>query len=579
MVQRARHSVLPDPDAPVVLPTPATAKAHGRRLYVSPRSLVTVAGLLLLLVPIALIVFRALHDDRIYPAIVVGDVPVGGLTMFEAEERLTQRTAGFEDQVVVFSLGDRTWTPRLRDLGATVDVAGSLARAQGMGRSGDAASRLAFTGAILTADQRIPLQVNLDPDVLAAWFDAVDRDIGQPAIDATLVIDGTQVTVTPDATGTVVDREAATRLIREALAEPQPGNLDLPTRVAAPAITTGDLDDAEALARQVLAAPVAVTWEDQQWSIDPTVISRYLVVETALDGNSPAIGLTINPEQLATNLRAGYGHLVQRAPVDAIIGWEGKAVVLEPGQNGATLDPPAFARLVAASFLGGHEPVAVPVVAVLPAITGDEIDTMGIDTLLGEGHSNYSNSVDENRDENVRVGTRYLNATLVPPGGIFSFNDAIGEITYERGFVESSVVQEGVGRDVGGGVCQVSTTIFRAALNAGMPITEWYPHTYRLANYELDDWGPGFDASILQFGPDPAAWPDFEFENYTSGWLLIEASTSYPYVNVRIYGTGDGRSVAIEPFALGGNAFGFTRTIYDASGNVIAERHFESYYL
>jgi vancomycin resistance protein YoaR len=130
-----------------------------------------------------------------------------------------------------------------------------------------------------------------------------------------------------------------------------------------------------------------------------------------------------------------------------------------------------------------------------------------------------------------------------------------------------------------GGVCQVSTTIFRAALNAGMPITEWYPHTYRLANYEFDGWSPGFDASILQFGPDPAAWPDFEFENYTDGWLLIEAYTEYPYVHVNIYGSGDGRTVTLDPIALGGNAFGFIRTIYDANGNVIATRQFESYYM
>jgi vancomycin resistance protein YoaR len=78
---------------------------------------------------------------------------------------------------------------------------------------------------------------------------------------------------------------------------------------------------------------------------------------------------------------------------------------------------------------------------------------------------------------------------------------------------------DGVGRDAGGGVCQVSTTIFRSALNAGLPITKWYAHSYRLLNYELHEWGPGFDASILQYGAKLADWPDFEFENNTDGWL------------------------------------------------------------
>src|SRR5690606_20892140 len=147
------------------------------------------------------------------------------------------------------------------------------------------------------------------------------------------------------------------------------------------------------------------------------------------------------------------------------------------------------------------------------------------------------------RDENIYVSTRLLNGELVPPGGTFSFNKAIGEITYDKGYQDAAVVvAEEVGRDVGGGVCQVSTTVFRAAILAGMPIVEWHPHTYRLPNYERDSWGPGFDASILQWeGADPSTWADFRFENYTDGWLLVESWPSYPHVVVSIYGTGDGR--------------------------------------
>ncbi|MBA3379085.1 MAG: VanW family protein, partial [Chloroflexia bacterium] len=118
-------------------------------------------------------------------------------------------------------------------------------------------------------------------------------------------------------------------------------------------------------------------------------------------------------------------------------------------------------------------------------MSGEHLDELGIDSLLGQGDSNFWGGV-EGRDANVELAAEFMDGTLVPPGGIFSFNDAIGEITYERKFQEALVVQgEGVDRNVGGGVCQVSTTIFRTAPNAGMPITEWYPHPYRLPNYEL----------------------------------------------------------------------------------------------
>ncbi len=328
----------------------------------------------------------------------------------------------------------------------------------------------------------------------------------------------------------------------------------------------------------MIAEPVEVTYGDDAWSLDGAILGPYLVIDTALEAGKPTAGLDIDTEGLAVALRAEVGDEINRPPVDAVIGWDDGLVMLEPSSAGVTIKGATFAEAVADSFLESHQPVEIPVILTHPEIDGENLDALGITTLLGSGSSNYDGGV-EGRDANVELATELMNGTLVPPGGIFSFNDAIGEITYERGFQEALVVQgEGVGRDVGGGVCQVSTTIFRAALNAGMPITEWYPHTYRLPDYERDGWGPGFDASILQWGPDPAEWPDFEFENYTDGWLLVESSIAYPYVNVNIYGTGDGRSVIIDAWEIGNNAFGFSRAIHDAQGNVIAERTFESYF-
>ena len=176
------------------------------------------------------------------------------------------------------------------------------------------------------------------------------------------------------------------------------------------------------------------------------------------------------------------------------------------------------------------------------------------------------------------MATRLLNGTLVPPGGIFSFNGAIGEITADKGYQEASVVvAEQVGRDIGGGVCQVSTTVFRAALIAGMPIEEWHPHTFRLPGYEGDNWPAGFDASILQWGGDPSAWGDFKFENYSDSWLLVESWVSGQTMTVNIYGTSDGRQVELNSWGpMEGNDAAFTRVVTDSNGEVIAEREFYS---
>jgi vancomycin resistance protein YoaR len=200
-----------------------------------------------------------------------------------------------------------------------------------------------------------------------------------------------------------------------------------------------------------------------------------------------------------------------------------------------------------------------------------------------------------------------LNGTLVPPHGEFSFNHAIGVIEASKGYVEAGVITgDTIGRDIGGGICQVSTTVFRAVIKSGLPVTEWHPHTFRLAFYEMDGWQPGYDASILQPNNDPFSGGDFKFQNPTDSWLLIEAFTEGVNDYVVIYGPDLGYTVNIsdpvigEPYPpdeptqvvvddtlgtgdmektqgyLEGVDVSFTRQVIDADGNVIIDETYTS---
>jgi vancomycin resistance protein YoaR len=561
-------------------PVQVASHPHHRLARLLPTVIVVLVSVLLV-AAIALLVFRAMYNERIYPAVVVGDVNVGGLTTSEAEALLIERAANLERGTIAFTYQGMTWTPTLVELGATVDVEASISAAERLGRGGDAASRLAFTGDILRADQVVPLQTQVDMAMLDAWFDRVDTRIGTPAINAQLVVQGSNVSISPDATGIVVDRKAATAQILSTLSMLEPMRAELPVTVDQPEITVNDLAQVKSDVQTAIANPVRIGFENQSWRIESGTLSSYLIVETVLEDGTPTAELSMDTERLARDLRTQFVPEVNREPVDATIGWsgeQGRIVALEPSETGITLKATAFAEAVAASYLGDHGTVKIPVVITRPDIDDEHLDALGITDLLGSGDSNFAYGV-PGRDENVRLATEYMNGTLVPPGAEFSYNGAIGEITAERGFQEALVVQEGVGRDVGGGVCQVSTTVFRAALYAGMPITEWYQHTFRLPNYEYDGWAPGFDASILQTGANPENWADFRFENYTDSWLLVESYIAYPNVYVNIYGTGDGRTVDISTYKLGTNAFGFNRVIHDANGEVIAERSFASYFL
>jgi vancomycin resistance protein YoaR len=529
-------------------PAGGRASLLSRAARIAPR-LILIVAITLLLGALAMFAFRATYSDRIYPSILAGDVDVGGMTVDQAVAATDRRAAEIESSTVTVRYGDRTWTPDFGEIGATVDVSTTIDEAYALGRDENPVSRLDFTAELLRDDQVVPLHVSVDRAALNRWFDRVDADIGQSAVDATIQVDGTNVVIRPDETGTVVDRDAATAILLDTVASLQPATIELPTRIAQPEVIAADLEEPAAALRQALAGPVPVVFEQRTWDLAPEELAPFIRVDVSTDGDRRDVRMSLARDELAAWLRDRFSGEVNRSPADARIAWRAGdgLVVLDPSVDGAALRADEFASAVEAGFFDRQGPVAVPVVVTKPTIDANNLDALNINSLLGRGDSNYG-GLNVERDTNIEVATGYLNGTLVPPGEEFSFNGAIGEITKEMGYVESGVIVNGrASTDDGGGVCQVSTTVFRAAVFGGLPITDWAEHTQRLPVYERDGWSAGFDASILQWaGGSPDEWGDLKFENDTGGYLLVQAWTDYPYLFVEIYGNDDGREVDIS---------------------------------
>lgn len=170
------------------------------------------------------------------------------------------------------------------------------------------------------------------------------------------------------------------------------------------------------------------------------------------------------------------------------------------------------------------------------------MNTLGIVELIGSGVSYFAGSI-ANRVHNIALGSSLINGTIVAPGETFSFNALVGPVSAEQGFKQAYVIQKGrTVLDDGGGICQVSTTVFRAALNSGLPIVKRTAHAYRVSYYEQRGFKPGFDATI--FSPSV----DFQFKNDTSHHILIQAKVgkANARLQVDIYGTSDNRRVEIS---------------------------------
>lgn len=237
-------------------------------------------------------------------------------------------------------------------------------------------------------------------------------------------------------------------------------------------------------------------------------------------------------------------------PQDALFNFEnGKVTAFKTSKSGRLLNKKQAQDMITAyvyklakdnSSLSNNITLSLPVENVEPKITTESSNGYGIRELLAEGKSKFAGSIN-NRVHNVALAASRINGRLIGPGEIFSFNDALGDVSSSTGFQPAYVIKGG--RTVlgdGGGVCQVSTTLFRAALNTGLPIIERSPHSYRVSYYEQDS-PPGFDATV--YSPSY----DLKFKNDTPHYVLIQAETDIQNMTLvfRLFGTKDGRQVEI----------------------------------
>lgn len=178
----------------------------------------------------------------------------------------------------------------------------------------------------------------------------------------------------------------------------------------------------------------------------------------------------------------------------------------------------------------------------------------GITGLIGEGRTNFAGSL-PSRVHNIHLASSKFNGLQIPPGVVFSFNRALGPVTPATGYQKAWVIRgDQTVWEVGGGVCQVCTTLFRAAYFSGLPIVERHPHSYQVGYYKPT----GLDATT-------APPKDLRFKNDTPGHLLIQTSIQGENLIFRFFGSKDREVTWRGPVILWRTPPMPTRYIYDAT--------------
>ncbi len=366
-----------------------------------------------------------------------------------------------------------------------------------------------------------------DPASLQATVEEVAVQVAQPGIPAR-TIGAIAISARP---GITVDIAATTQAVLAALLETNAPLVSVPV-----VVTLADPPSDDVLMVKVetsLSRPLLLRSPEYGFdlALDPVKLDQIIT------GHAP---LQLDLERLRAYL-ADMASQIDLPPQDARLRFEpamGGPVVLQPSRLGRSLDIEATMQSVQVALAGGSDGANLAIVEVAPAVDSTRIAEMGIHELVASGATYFAGS-SASRIHNIEVGAEKFAGIVIPPDGIFSFNEIVRDVSSANGFEDSLIIwgdRTAVG--VGGGVCQVSTTVFRAAYEGGFPIVERYNH-----GYVVDWYGePGLDATIYT----PTV--DFRFRNDTDAFLLIDpvVDSLNGVITFNFYGTRPARTVTVS---------------------------------
>jgi vancomycin resistance protein YoaR len=508
----------------VVSPLYAPRARRRRRAFASPRTLAVVAGIGVVLAILVGFAFAGSRNELAAGTEVAG-VDVGGLTRSEAVAKLDALFEQRSAEPAAFVAAGETYHFAANQLAVHPDWSAAVAAA---GRAGGGFGPLRGfrrLRARVFGAEVLP-QISVSNAALEYALDQIADDVDRSPKNARLVRRGLRIAVVSDATGTQLDRDAAAELVVRRLGqlERATGATALPVTVTPPRVTDEMLAASAESARLAISRPIVVKAGNRSYRVPRQRIASLL--ELPQDGST---SLAIGGRAADAYFRA-LSKTVGRPPRDAGFAVDGESVRVVPARDGLEVNVPQAARaILRASTRPTNRVARLAIVRAAPERSTADALAMGIDQRMSSYKTYYSGTSD--RITNLQLGVRALDGTLVPPGATFSLNDTIGERTLERGFRPAPVIiGTEYAEEVGGGTSQVATTVFNAAWEAGLRITERHPHSLYISRYQL-----GRDATVY--------WPslDLKFVNDTKTWILVKGFAESDGISVAVYGGEDRR--------------------------------------
>jgi len=497
-------------------------------------------GAIIILLFLIIVEFHLFFRQRIYPGVKVANIDLGGRNLVQTEELLQQATLGREN-ILKLNYQEQNWEINLENLGLRYLPLDSARKAYLTGRTGN------FKKDVLDKKDGLRGKVNLDFDyqinqsLLEAVIASISGQIDIPSIPPSIQLikdeqGRSKISIQSGQPGKELKQIKLKETINHQLAKLLKLNISLPVEQLLPTIAEKQVETTKTRAEKLLGKKLVLSFEKNSWELNEAELINFLAFTNSFD------------QEKIASFSSQLAQSVDRPAENALFNFQnGKVIEFMPAKNGQALNQEKTKLLFGQGLENlekGQEKILtidLPVILTKPKIGTENVNNLGIKELIGQGESWFWGSI-SSRIHNIKLASSQINGLLVTPGQTFSLNEALGDVSAQTGYQQAWVIREG--RTVlgdGGGVCQVSTTLFRAALNAGLPIEERQAHAYRVGYYE-QKYQVGVDATV--FAPSP----DFKFKNDTPQHILIQTKVDTANVKLTysLYGTSDGRIATVS---------------------------------
>ncbi len=516
-------------------------KARLKKIF-SPASLSAVYLYIVLgigvgiLIPLSiLLIYTISFGNKIYPNVQVAGTSVSNLTTNEASSLLKKSFPQPKSIEVVYE--GEIFEMDLAGIGFSYNYTQSANNAYRLYRGEETASNILQSIKALYIPREIPLVFLINDSKLQEYLSIYQGQVATEPVYPSVALADNQIVVKRGSPGTGIDIESATQNIINNFAMGKPQKIVLTKTIIDPSLTNEEVTLLTQRAKSIVNKEITLEFEYAKFTYSGNELLKFLDGKGGYDEKNIELAYK---EVNSSISRAPQNPIFKYLPAQT--GSGGKVQEFLPAKDGVEIDKEIFKELVESLLVkiettNSNSPSkTIPILSAPSEIKTGDVNDLGIKELIGRGSSKFKGSI-PSRIYNIGLSSSKFDGVLIAPGEIISFNEIVGDISSLTGYKQAYIIQGG--RTVlgdGGGVCQVSTTFFRAMLDAGLPIVDRNAHSYRVKYYEQDSL-PGIDATIY------VPTVDLQAKNDTPGYILIQTifDADTQTLVFEIYGTSDGR--------------------------------------